>query len=180
MTRHPLEEKWNSTAADILSAIEHGLRSQVDVKGKLAELYMHRRLLELAERGSIQGLVWQDKDGKPDFLLTYRGRELRVECKNVRSPKKKPDRPRVELQKTRNSKQPEEPTRGYKPGEFDVLGACLFNYTGKWDYLFIATRRLARRPKPLERFLQIMQPVPLQPEGFWRYDPLDAFKEAIR
>ncbi len=180
MTRHPLEEKWNSTAADILSAIEHGFRSQVDVKRKLAELYMHRRLLELAERNAIQGLVWQDKDGKPDFLLTYRGLELRVECKNVRSPGKGPARPRVEVQKTRNSKQPGEPTRGYKADEFDVLGACLFNYTGEWGYLFIATRHLARRPKPLARFLQIMQPVPLQPEGFWRYDPLDAFKEAIR
>lgn len=181
MTKHPLEEKWNTTASDILSAIEGGFRSQVDVKGKLAELYMYRALLKLADQKAIQGLVWQDKDGKPDFLLTHGGSELRVECKNVRSPQttKASPRPRVELQKTRNGKQPGEPTRGYKTDEFDVLGACLFNYTGKWDYLFIATRHLARRPKPLERFLQVMQTVPLQPEGFWRYDPLDVFKEAI-
>jgi len=181
MSKHPLEEKWNTTALDILSAIERGFRSQVDVKGKLAELYLYRRLLDLEKQAQIQGLVWQDKDGKPDFLVTYRERELRVECKNVRSPQKTkgPARPRVELQKTRNSMQPGEPTRGYKADKFDVLGACLFNYTGKWDYLFVATRRLARRPKPLGRFLQIMQPVPLQPEGYWRYDALDAFRDAI-
>ncbi len=181
MTKHPLEEKWNTSASDILSAIEHGFRSQVDVKGKLAELYLYRRLLELAGRGEIKNLVWQDKDGKPDFLLAYKGRELRVECKNVRSLQKTLGSllPRVELQKTRNSKQPEEPTRGYKPDEFEVLGACLFNWTGKWEYLFIATRNLERRPKPFERFLQIMQPVPLQPEGSWRYDVVDAFKDAI-
>ena len=182
MTKHPLEERWNTTASDILSAIERGFRSQVDVKGKLAELYLYRRLLQLQDEDKIQGLVWQDKDGKPDFLLAYRGRQLSVECKNVRSSQKTKEtpKPRVELQKTRNSKQPGEPTRGYKADEFDVLGACLFNYTGKWDYVFIATRHLARRPNPLEWFLQIMQAVPLQSEGFWRYDALDAFEDAIK
>jgi hypothetical protein len=181
MTKHPLEEKWDTTAWDIMSAIERGFRSQVDVKGKLAELYLYRRLLELANQGDLTDLVWQDKDGKPDFLLMYSGREFKVECKNVRSPQKTKalPGPRVELQKTRNSKEPTEPTRGYRTDEFDVLGACLFNYAGKWRYVFIATRQLARRPKPLERFLQIMQPVPLQPDGIWRYDPLDAFKDAI-
>jgi hypothetical protein len=181
MTRHSLEEKWDTTAWDILTAIERGFRVQADVKGKLAELYLYRRLLGLTDQAAIENLVWQDKDGKPDFVLTHGGRELRVECKNVRSPRnpKGSRGPRVELQKTRNNKDPLDPTRGYKPEEFDVLGACLFNYTGKWEFLFIATRRLVRRPKPLDRFLQIMQPVPLQADGVWRYDPLDAFKDSI-
>ena len=182
MSKHPLEEKWNTTASDILSAIERGFRCQVDVKGKLAELYLFRKFQELEAGGAIMTLAWQDKDGQPDFLLTFRGRELKVECKNLRSPRemKKPVHPRVELQKTRNSKNPEEPTRGYKVNEFDVLGACLFNHVGDWQYLFIATRHLAIRPNPMHRFLQVMQPVPLQPEGFWRYDPLDAFKDTIK
>ncbi len=47
MSKHPLEEKWNTTAADILTAIEHGFRAQADVKGKLAELYLFRRLEKL-------------------------------------------------------------------------------------------------------------------------------------
>jgi hypothetical protein len=120
MTRHPLEEKWDTTAWDILSAIERGFRAQADVKGKLAELYLYRRLLELTDQAAIENLVWQDKDGRPDFVLTHGGRELRIECKNVRSLQnpKGSRGPRVELQKTRNNKDPLDPTRGYKPEEF--------------------------------------------------------------
>ncbi len=33
--RHPLEEEFNASASDILSAIQQGFRAQVDVKGKL-------------------------------------------------------------------------------------------------------------------------------------------------
>lgn len=37
MKKHPLEELWNTSAWDILSAVQRGFRAQVDVKGKLAE-----------------------------------------------------------------------------------------------------------------------------------------------
>jgi len=156
MNKHPLEEMWSTSAWDILTAIERGFRAQADVKGKLAELYLYRRLEKLQEIGTIHDLRWQDKDGKPDFLLSYKRIELRVECKNVRSPikiksaaaaKVIPTAARVELQKTRNSKDGEQ-TRGYKTDEFDVLGACLFNSTGKWEHLFVATRHLLIRPEP--------------------------------
>jgi hypothetical protein len=182
MTKHPLEEKWNTTAWDILSAIERGFRAQVDVKGKLAEWFLYQKLQQMVIEGALQPVIWQDKDGKPDFLVPYAGREVKIECKNVRTPSetKRPQKAgRVELQKTRNN-QKGEPTRGYKPEEFDVLAACLFNSTAKWEFLFVATRRLTRRPKPLAQFLTIMQPVPLQPEGFWSYDLFDAIKDAIK
>jgi hypothetical protein len=188
MNKHPLEEMWSTSAWDILTAIERGFRAQADVKGKLAELYLYRRLEKLQEIGTIHDLRWQDKDGKPDFLLSYKRIELRVECKNVRSPikiksaaaaKVIPTAARVELQKTRNSKDGEQ-TRGYKTDEFDVLGACLFNSTGKWEHLFVATRHLLIRPEPLERFLQVFQPVPFVKEGFWREDPLAAFNDAVQ
>ncbi len=182
MKKHPLEEKWHTTAWDILSAIERGFRAQVDVKGKLAEWFLFQKLEQMQREAALQSVIWQDKDGQPDFVVNYAGREIKIECKNVRSPKqieRAKKSGRVELQKTRNNKEGE-PTRGYKPEEFDVLAACLFNFTGKWEYLFVATRRLTRRLKPLERFLTIMQPVPLQPEGFWSYDLRDAFKDAIK
>ena len=179
MTKHPLEVQWNTSAWDILSAIEHGFRAQVDVKGKLAEWFLFQRLQTMQGEGAFQSVIWQDEDGQPDFVVSYAGREIKIECKNVRSPKTRPPKesPRVELQKTRNNKQGE-PTRGYKPEEFDVLAACLFNFTGNWEHLFVATSRLTRRPKPLAQFLTIMQPVPLQPEGFWSYDLLNAIKDA--
>lgn len=182
MTKHPLEVLWNTTAWDILSAIQRGFRAQVDVKGKLAEWFLFQKLDQIEKEGALKNVIWQDKDGQPDFVVPYAGRVIKIECKNVRSPgktKRTQESARVELQKTRNNKKGE-PTRGYKPEEFDVLAACLFNFTGQWEYLFIATRRLARRPKPLEQFLQIMQPVPLHPEGFWSYDLFDALKDAIR
>ena len=85
MERHPHETKLNATAFDILSAIERGFRAQVDVKGKLAELFMSRQFEKLREQGAIDGFVWQDIDGQPDFIVTYRGHELVVECKNIRN-----------------------------------------------------------------------------------------------
>ena len=187
MSSHPLEVKWNTTASDILTAIEHGFRAQADVKGKLAELYLFRRLETLQELGTIEELVWQDEDGKTDFLLTFSHRELRIECKNVRSPVKiKSSIPaklpasvaRVEWQKTRNSKGGE-PTRGYKTDEFNILAACLFQFHRKWEHIFIATKRLITRPDPMQNFLQIMQPVPFTEEGYWHADPVVAFNDSL-
>ena len=182
MKQHALEKLWNATAWDILSAIEHGFRAQVDVKGKLAEFYLFQKLRSLEADGAVRDLVWHDKDGQPDFQISYQGRHFRVECKNVRSPQKaRPDpaSAKVELQKTRNSKAGE-PTRGYKRDEFEILCACLFNFTGKWEYLFIATRNLELRPAPMEQFLKIMQGVPLNEAGWWRSNLLAALRDAIR
>lgn len=69
---HPLERKFNASAADILEAIEHGFRAQVDVKGKLAELYLHRHLRRLEAKGQILSIVWHDADGQPDFEIKIR------------------------------------------------------------------------------------------------------------
>ena len=73
-----------------------------------------------------------------------------------------PEAYKVELQKTRNSKDGT-PTRGYRIDEFDILAACLFNQTHEWEYLYVATHRLALRPNMAD-FLVIMQRVPLRPE----------------
>lgn len=179
MNRHPLEEAFNATAWEILTAIEHGFRAQVDVKGKLAEYFLNRELLLLQERGVIGSLVWQDKDGEPDFVVDAGGRRLTIECENVRSGRlpQKADACRVEIQKTRNSKDGT-PTRGYRADEFDVLAACLFNQTGDWRFLSIATRHLTRRPQ-LPDFLTVMQRVPLSPEGFWRASLEQAIGDAL-
>jgi hypothetical protein len=182
VSKHPLEVLWNTTAWDILSAIQHGFRAQADVKGKLAEWFLFKKLEEMKQEGALQNIIWQDKDGQTDFVVTYADREIKIECKNIRSPNQSERirrSARVELQKTRNNKRGE-PTRGYKPEEFDILAACLFNFTEKWEHLFVATRRLTIRPEPLTQFLTIMQPVPLQPEGFWSYDLFDALKDAIK
>ena len=48
---HPLEKKFNAPIADILEAIERGFRTQVDIRGKLAELYLYRHLERLRAEG---------------------------------------------------------------------------------------------------------------------------------
>lgn len=169
LKKHSLETKLSASADDILSAIERGFRATIDAKGKLAEYFLFKELLRLETEQIIQDLVWFDEDGKPDFTLSHQKRQLRVECKNVRSPdeKRKHDSFRVELQKTRNSKDGT-PTRAYRVDHFDILSVCLFNRTGQWTYLHISALRLARRSNAAA-LLEIMQPVPeAGPAGHWK------------
>lgn len=176
--KHPLEEKLGASSGDILTAIEKGFHAQVDVKGKLAELFMSRQLEALRVGARIGGFVWQDKDGETDFLVDYRSKRLRLECKNIRNEVfKHPPSYKVELQRTRNSMDGT-PTRGYKVGDFDVIGVSLFNQTGRWDYAYVATKHLERRPN-MRDFLVIMQRVPMEIREPWTADPLRAFDDAI-
>lgn len=178
--RHPLEDKFNSSAWDILSAIQRGFRAQVDVKGKLAEYFLNQKLEGLVTEGVLESCQWQDKDGEPDFIVKYRGKALRIECKNVRSKElfKQPPAYKVEIQKTRNAIGGG-PTRGYRVDEFDVLAACLFNHTHEWAYLYASAKALRRRDES-PKFLQIMQPVPRTTAPPWHPSLVDAMKAALR
>lgn len=142
---HPLEGEWDATAWEILSATAGGFRAKVCVLGKLAEFKLYESIV------SWQGLdprmaevVWNDSDTEPDFKITWAGTPITVECKNVRRDVHKSSRLRVELQKTRNSKDGSN-TRSYPRSKFDVLAACLFNQTRTWRFVYCATRHLAGR-----------------------------------
>jgi hypothetical protein len=77
----------------------------------------------------------------------------------------------VELQKTRTGIDPKTGanTRGYSVTHFDVLAACLFNQTGKWEFLFTSSSSLERR-EDNPNLLKIFQPVPRSPQGPWAAD----------
>ena len=116
---HPLERKFNAPVEDILEAIEHGFRAQVDIRGKLAELYLYRHLEQLRKDGcQIVSILWHDADGQPDFeIMIEGGPKLRLECKNLRSDKSfSAGRGcKVEIQKTRGGLDKEgRKTRGYQ------------------------------------------------------------------
>lgn len=171
---HPLEKSLNAPAADIMEAISRGFRAQVDVKGKLAELYLARMLDGLRAANLIDSFTWNDKDGLPDFLVEHAGKSLVVEVKNVRSGINKklsgPGWGTVELQKTRNGVDGEgKKTRGYLRDHFDVLGACLFNQTGRWEYRFAESKDLAVRAKDAS-VLEVFQRVDYHPGQVWRSD----------
>ena len=173
---HEMEKKFNSTANDILDAISHGFRAQVDVKGKLAELYLYKKLNVLEKAGKIRGLEWHDKDGAPDFTLNYQNKLIRLECKNVRSqPTSKPaDGFRVEIQKTRNSKDGTN-TRSYRKDYFDVLAVCTFNQTNNWEFLFVKATNLELVEQNVD-LLKIMQNVPAKAKPPWSEDILESLE----
>jgi len=173
---HPVEKLLNASARDILDAIKSGFRALVDVRGKLAELYLFRALRSIEEEGIITDLRWSDKDGEPDFFLSYRGRVLSIQCKNIRAGQQyrtgeNTGSFKVELQKTRGGIDPNtgEKTRLYRPDEFDLVAVCLFNQTGAWEFLYAKAGDLARHRKQPDR-LEVMHPVPPRPTGSWHAD----------
>jgi hypothetical protein len=178
--RHPLEDLLNADASDILSSIQKGHRAIVDVKGKLAEYYLDKKLAALKNQKVIEDYRWSDKDGQPDFFIDHRGKHLKMECKNVRSGDAycKNGQYMVEIQKTRNSKDGTN-TRGYRVAEFDILAVCLFNQTKQWEYQFIVTRNLEKRPED-KKILKIMQSVPSKSTSPWLTDLLEALNSAAK
>jgi hypothetical protein len=174
--RHPLEEKLNAPAEDIMDAVLNGFRAIVDVKGKLAELYMYRSLENLRRAGVVEAVKWHDQDGQADFEIVYRGHTYRLECKNIRSPKRPTDLTRVEMQKTRNARDGTN-TRGYRFGDFDLIGVCLFNRTGRWNFLYTTCQEM--EPRENDRScLKVMQAVPESPDARWTEDLKDALDKA--
>jgi hypothetical protein len=161
---HPVERMLNASARDILDALENGFRARADLKGKLAELFMSRHLDDLQRTGVVDHYEWQDLDGVPDFVLYLGDGSTRtLEVKNVRSGH---GPLRVETQKTRASRG--DPwSRYYRADQFDFIAPCLFNATGRWEYLFARTAELARdREDP--NLLATMQQIAAEPGGIWR------------
>jgi hypothetical protein len=76
----------------------------------------------------------------------------------------------VETQKTRTGTDSQEKqTRPYRYGEFDVLAVSMQPSTKKWDrYMYTLSRWL--RPGKMQGEMATLQPVAMQPDGFWTDD----------
>ncbi len=138
---HELEEEFDLTSTEILALIAERARLTVAVKGGVAEHHLARHLRDDPD---VAVAVLIDRDGEPDFQVTVRdGRRALVECKNV-SPNTYADgTPKVEVQKTRSQR--DDPAgRFYRPEQFDVVAACIFAVTGRWEFRFKATAAMAR------------------------------------
>jgi hypothetical protein len=160
---HPVERMLNASARDILDALENGFRARADLKGKLAELFMSRYLDELERSGEVDHYEWFDEDGVPDFTIWLTSqRVVTLEVKNVRSGR---GSLRVETQKTRPSRR-DRMSRYYRVDQFDILAACLYNRTGRWEYVFVRTADL-RRLASDQRYLEPMQAVPTPVSAPW-------------
>ncbi|MEW1642174.1 hypothetical protein [Streptomyces sp. NPDC091219] len=139
--RHDLEEAFAMSSNHILDLLSSANRLKVAVRGRVAEWHLEQQLRSTKGLASIEPL---DLDGQPDFeVLTTSGVKLRIECKNC-SPKLTANgNYRVEVQKTRVSKS--DPTsRYYDVSHFQVVAACLFPVTGKWEFRFKRSESLRR------------------------------------
>jgi hypothetical protein len=145
---HELEVEFELTSAEILELIAQRARLAVAVRGGVAEHHLARHL-ERDRHVATAQLI--DRDGEPDFDVALTdGRRVLVECKNV-SPNTYADgTPKVEVQKTRSQR--DDPAgRFYRPGQFDVVAACLYAVTGTWEFRFKATTRMAHHESYQDR-----------------------------
>ena len=86
----------------------------------------------------------RDIDAMHDFDITLTtGDQLRVECKNASAKTSANGDFKVEVQKTRASIG--DPASRFYPVEgFDVVAACLFSVTGRWEFRFGRTHEMER------------------------------------
>ncbi len=152
--RHALEEEFELHSAEILEVIRTRMRLAVAVRGGIAEHHLERHLYEDPQVAEARRL---DEDGRPDFEVTLRdGRSLLVECKNVSPDRYRDGDLKVEVQKTRSSKGAPE-SRLYRPEQFDVVAACLFPATRRWEFRFKPTAGLARDSRHPDRLAAIQR-----------------------
>lgn len=150
--RHVLEKQFALTSEQILDIIGGRNRLSVAVRGGVAEYHLEQQLTGAPGIASVQRL---DVDAMHDFDVTLDdGTFLRVECKNA-SPKVSAGGAfKVEVQKTRASKG-DPASRFYAADGFDVVAACLFSPTGRWEFRFGRTADMARHKDFSDRLAPI-------------------------
>lgn len=134
--RHTLEDLFGIDAGTILDIVESNFRLGVAVRGSVAEHHLGRLLASEPDIASHEAI---DEDGKPDFRVNLRdGRRLTIECKNALRETYQGGDAKVETQKTRDSGS----GRKYTFEAFDIVAACLFSVTGRWEFRFKRSRDL--------------------------------------
>jgi hypothetical protein len=125
-------------------------------ENKVLDLIAERRMLKMAVRGSVAeehlvnalrevpgvtGCRRLDDDRGPDVALSFRGKEITVECKNSSRKRTKERFEKIDLQRTRAAKA-DPCSRYYKATDFDVVAACIHAVTEKWEFKYASTRDL--------------------------------------
>jgi hypothetical protein len=130
--RHLLERQFDLTSAEILDIIEQRGKLAMAVRGGVAEHHLERAL----ERDPLVNEVEAvDRDGGDFDVFLPDGKQLSVECKNASPTRYSDGAFRVEVQKTRASKG-DPASRYYRRDQFDIVAACLFSPTGKWEFRY--------------------------------------------
>lgn len=177
---HEIEVAFGLSAQEVLEIILNRNRCLIAVRGAVAEEHLRRQLQQLRATNAIDDSEVIDQDGQPDFKVFYRGRSFLIECKNVEKEKKTKKDVTVDFQRTRNQKN-DPGARFYKPEEFDVLAACLWNRTRQWKFAYVSTRDLPRHPKYPDRQSNRVT-IPIlngSLSGAWRFSLTDILDRII-
>ncbi|MDZ7732829.1 MAG: hypothetical protein U5R31_06655 [Acidimicrobiia bacterium] len=134
---HHLEDFFQVDAGTILDIVESNFRLGIAVRGGVAEHHLGTLLHGDHSVAKVEPI---DEDAQPDFRVkTADGRRLLVECKTASRDRYANGDFKVEVQKTRDSGA----GRKYMFDQFDVVAACLFPATGRWEYRFQWATQLA-------------------------------------
>jgi hypothetical protein len=138
---HALEREFALTGEEILDIIRERPRLGMAVRGGVAERHLHK---ELNEDSDVTAADLGTQEGPPDFFVTLTsGARVTVECKNASPVTYADGTPKVETQKTRTSKG-DPKSRLYDPAQFDVVAACMYGPSRRWEFRYKQSARLAR------------------------------------
>jgi hypothetical protein len=138
---HALESEFALTSEEILDIIRERPRLGTAVRGGVAERHLHKTLNEDAE---VTTAELGTQDGPPDFFVTLTsGTRVTVECKNASPVTYADGTPKVETQKTRTSKG-DPKSRLYEPAQFDVVAACMYGPSRRWEFRYKRSTKLVR------------------------------------
>lgn len=165
---HTLAKELELSGDAILDLIQGARRLKMAVRGWVAE---HHLETMLAKVEGVEECRRLDEEGQPDVSLRYMGsRPLFIECKNALRMVAKDGTPRVDFQRTRASKS-DPCSRYYRPGDFNILAACLHSITEKWEFRFIVTSDLPNHKTCVGR---IQSNLRVGPE--WAVNPVNVFR----
>lgn len=182
--RHPIhvfEQVIGAPAEMILEAVHRAPElTRRMLRGVIADAAFRTFIVPTVEPEG-----WRDVTPEGNFAFDYKLDDgqgpVTVQVKLQRSEKGRPvvkDGARfgfegdvflTETQKTRTGSDGDEKTRPYRYGEFDILAVSMQPSTGKWDrYMYTLGRWLLKGKR--ENEIATLQPVSMQPNGFWTDD----------
>jgi hypothetical protein len=151
--RYRLKRDFELSSNEILDIISRQGRLAVAVRGGVAEHHLGRRL---AADPDVAHSTPIDRDGGDFKVHLTDGQSLLIECKNAAPTSYSDGAWKVEVQKTRASKT-DPASRFYRATQFDVVAACLFSSTGRWDFRYRHTRDLRRHDRFGDRLAAVQR-----------------------
>ena len=136
---HAIAQEFELSQREILDLVDSAPRLKMAVRGWVAEVHLHRQLLEIPGVENCQQI---EEEGGADIRLNFRGsRPLEIECKNVLRNRLADGTIRLDFQRTRASKS-DPCSRFYSPSDFDLVAACLHSCTESWEFRYVPTAQL--------------------------------------